>query len=114
MLDRRNRILHFRRGVKHLNKRCIPISFEQLRGPSGEPVVGMNNVVADALLKRIESGLRGKFRQVLKEIVLIDGGRWTCGDVDEVYAVADFNSFQRSGISSSSKYVNWETETSEM
>jgi hypothetical protein len=69
-----------------LDERCIPISLKEVRHPTGQPIVPVNDIVARAGTKTVKSDFVCKIREEIEELVLVDwrrrpGGYINYGDV---------------------------------
>ncbi len=103
---RRDGVLHVRRGVKHLHEGCFPVAPRQLGGPARQPVVGVDDVIADALANGVERHLLGELGEEGEEVVLADRFRGTGGDGDHVHAGTELSDFWGIGIGATSEDID--------
>src|SRR5215218_8799195 len=62
-------VFHVRRGVEHKRKGNRQIALHQLRNPAREPIMRVDNVIADAVSQREKRHFGSKVRKILEELV---------------------------------------------
>ena len=100
--------------MEHRDGRRVPIAAQQVRDPAGEPIVAVDDIVADAVAQGEEGHLGGEGREDVEERALVDRGGRAGADVDHAHVLVGRHHVGQVGIGPARKNIDRDTQATEL